>query len=61
MFGQPDIDKNNQDGTKPAHHQVNKKNRVTEDLVIFVENMDNRIINQKKTEDKKDYPPFLFV
>jgi len=49
MLSQPDISKNEKEG------------RVAKYLVILVENMHNRIIDKKESEDKKDYPPFFFI
>ena len=61
MAGQPDVNEDYRYRTEPAQHQNEIKSGVAEYHKIFVENMDDRVIDEEETKDKKDHPPLPFV
>ena len=61
MAGQPDVDKDYHYRAEPAHHQDKIESGVAEYHKIFVKNMDDRVIDEEETKDKKDHPPLPFV
>ena len=61
MADQPGKDENYGDWREPAQDQVEVEDGVAEDHNIFIENMDDRVVDKEETKDKKDHPPLSFV
>ena len=61
IVGQPGVDEDYSYWSEPAQYQVEIEDGVAENHNIFVENMDDRVVDKEETKDKKDYPPLSFV